>query len=83
MLLPVARQILRKAVRFLVSPLFRARANYTGSMNTGRWSHTATLLADGKVLVVGGTTLYGGVLASAELYDPATGTWTVTGSLNH
>ena len=53
----------------------------TGSLQTGRYAHTATLLANGKVLVAGGT---GGptVLASAELYDPTTGTWTVTGSLH-
>ena len=44
--------------------------------------HTATLLPNGKVLVAGG---YNGsaVLSSAELYDPATGTWTATGSLEH
>ena len=36
--------------------------------------HTATLLPNGKVLVAGGRN--GGYLASAELYDPATGTWT-------
>ena len=43
--------------------------------------HTATLLPNGQVLVAGG---YGnsGYLTSAELYNPATGTWTVTGSLN-
>ena len=36
--------------------------------------HTATLLPNGKVLVAGG---FGnsGYLASAELYDPASGTW--------
>ena len=53
----------------------------TGSLNTARSYHTATLLPDGRVLVAGG----GGnndFLASAELYDPATGTWTLTGSLN-
>ena len=44
----------------------------------GRNQHTATLLANGKVLVAGG----GDNLATAELYDPATGTWTFTGSLN-
>ena len=42
-------------------------------------SHTATLLPNGKVLVAGG--LHGVRLASAELYDPASGTWTATGSL--
>jgi N-acetylneuraminic acid mutarotase len=55
----------------------------TGSLNSARSRHTATLLSNGKVLVVGG--LSGGSsstsLASAELYDPASGTWTVTGSL--
>ena len=44
-----------------------------------RDNHTATLLPNGKVLVAGGRG--GGFLASAELYDPATGTWTATGSL--
>jgi WD40 repeat protein len=53
----------------------------TGSMTTGRAAHTATLLPNGQVLVAGGGT---GVvsLASAELYDPANGTWTATGSLS-
>ena len=43
--------------------------------------HTATLLANGKVLVAGGYNENGSDLASAELYDPATGTWSPTGSL--
>ena len=43
--------------------------------------HTATLLQNGKVLVAGGLTT-SWHSASAELYDPASGTWTATGSLN-
>ena len=49
----------------------------TGSLLTARGSHTATLLSSGKVVVMGG------FAASAELYDPATGTFTVTGSLDN
>jgi hypothetical protein len=39
------------------------------------------LLPNGKVLVAGGVASGGVRLASAELYDPASGTWTATGSL--
>src|SRR2546430_239890 len=53
----------------------------TGSLNAARDSHTATLLPNGMVLVAGGFGV-SGVLASAELYDPASGTWMATGSLN-
>jgi hypothetical protein len=48
-------------------------------LHVARHSHTATLLSDGKVLVAGGYTP--GATASCELFDPATGTWTLTGSL--
>ena len=53
----------------------------TGSLNTVRMTHTATLLPNGKVLVAGGYDGGSAYLASAELYDPAAGTWTPTGSL--
>jgi hypothetical protein len=51
-------------------------------MNTARERHTATLLPDGRVVVAGGYSLSGGYLASAEAYDPSTGAWSPTGSLN-
>lgn len=57
----------------------------TGSLNVPRRWHTATLLPNGKVLVAGGLQFGSGasysVHSSAELYDPVTGVWTVTGSL--
>jgi len=58
--------------------------SFTGSLNAHRNNHTATLLPNGKVLVAGGNSGAGiqGILNSAELYDPATGTWSLTASLN-
>jgi N-acetylneuraminic acid mutarotase len=58
----------------------------TGNLNTSRYEHTATLLSNGKVLVTGGTRAAGvppttTYIASAELYDPASGTWAFTGSM--
>src|SRR5882724_9598541 len=54
----------------------------TGSLHEARQGHTATLLPNGRVLVVGGFgTTATSPPVSAELYDPATGTWTVTGSM--
>lgn len=57
------------------------RWSATGSLTTARWGHTATLLADGTVLVAGGFDGAGTAMASVELYNPATGIWSLTGSL--
>lgn len=61
----------------------------TGPLNVARTAtrighSTATLLPNGKVLAVGGYVYQentNGALASAELFDPASGTWTMTDSL--
>jgi len=55
----------------------------TGAMSTAREYSTATLLANGQVLVTGGYNYRYSYtyLATAEVYDPATGTWSATGSM--
>lgn len=58
----------------------------TGSMVATREEHTAVLLGNGNVLVSGGNKLTltsSTPLSSAELYNPATGTWTATGSMSN
>ena len=57
-------------------------ARATADLLTPRDAHTATALADGRVLVTGGFAGEGvAPLASAEIYDPATGAWLEVGPL--
>ena len=54
---------------------------FTGKMIDERAVHTATVLPNGKVLVVGGLSP-SSYLKSAELYDPSTGNWTSTENMH-
>jgi hypothetical protein len=58
----------------------------TGSMTSARAGHTATALQDGRVLITGGLTTYHAGpdqlgTDTAEIYNPATGLFQVTGSM--
>ncbi len=75
----------RTAAVELYDPATR-RFTSTGSMHVPRNTHSAVLLQDGRVLVIGGSSAgrypNAQIEASAEIYDPATGRFTMTGSLN-
>ena len=55
-----------------------------GQMSVGRHKHAAILLRSGRVLILGGSDNrdWHGEYASAEIYDPASGTFAVTGAMN-
>jgi hypothetical protein len=53
-----------------------------GNTVVARFSHTATLMADGKVLIAGGMQRNGVWLDSAEIYDPATGRFVDAGKMH-
>ena len=62
------------------TPLVRPAVwSVTGTMVDGHALHTATLLADGTVLIAGDPA--GPRMDHAELYDPRSGTWTATASM--
>jgi hypothetical protein len=53
----------------LYSTLALAQILGTGQLNVGRRSHTATLLENGKVLIIGGDN-QNGIVSQAEIFDP-------------
>jgi WD40 repeat protein len=50
-------------------------------LTTARIGHTATLLPNGEVLVIGGAEIFTGASKSTEIYNPATGMWRLVGEL--
>ena len=76
----MARPASRSAVPSCASP-GSGRFRTAQPLTTPRSEHTATVLQDGRVLVIGGTGADGTTLATAELWDPADGTFAPTGSL--
>ncbi len=68
----------------LYDPVHNTFTLIPGGMNAARGDHTATLLADGKVLLAGGRRLSSDIsLNSAEVYDPVANSFTPTGSMLH
>lgn len=69
----------------LYDPAVNKWAPVEKPMKAGRWGHSAVTLANGKVLVAGGSTLRPGgkvmALRTAELFDPATKTWEPAGEM--
>ncbi|CAF4402113.1 unnamed protein product, partial [Adineta steineri] len=54
----------------------------TSTMRSARYSHTASILANGNVLVAGGLSGNGTALRSAELYNASTGLWTTVSNMS-
>jgi hypothetical protein len=81
---PAARGIVENAHASLawnsVVANTRAAAAADGHVNIARRGHSATLLSNGKVIVIGGENANGFVTV-AEIFDPASGNFSVSGNL--
>lgn len=67
----------------IYSPSAGTFSNSSGNLSTGRGSHIAALLPNGKVLVAGGIAASGTpiALSDTELFDPAAGTFSAGGAM--
>ena len=66
-----------------VTTVALAAAAAPHSLAWPRERHSATLLRDGRVLVVGGSAASGGAVATAEMLDPSTGLWSPAGNMSY
>src|SRR4051812_27575063 len=67
-------------IALAVAGVAQAAWSGVGSLQGGRYNHTATLLNDGRVLVTGGYD--GGALDSAQLYDTEKNSWSNAASMH-
>src|SRR6266849_9658820 len=82
--LPLALALAALAINLLVIQSASGSSFITSRpLLTSRFSHTATLLLNGKVLIAGGNPNRGGTTNGAELFDPATGANVVTASMTN
>src|SRR5438046_693432 len=69
------------AIAMLVDASSSSQVEQLGPLVVPRTGHAATVLADGRVLITGGRDGAGTIVATAEIFDPATETSTAVGAL--
>src|SRR6266478_2374522 len=69
------------AMATLIDASSSTQVEQLGPLAVPRTGHAATALADGRVLITGGRDSAGTILATAEIFDPATETSTASATL--
>src|SRR6266513_2196546 len=69
------------AMATLIDASSSTQVEQLGPLVVPRTGHAATVLADGRVLITGGRDGAGTIVATAEIFDPATETSTAVGAL--
>src|SRR6266853_6978843 len=69
------------ATATLIDASSSSQVEQLGPLVVPRTGHAATALADGRVLITGGRDGAGTIVATAEIFDPATETSTASATL--